>query len=406
VCGCVCAIPGSRDILKSEFRSRRLVFRHEREERRKPERKWTSKNITSYHDVIFFIWIFGEGEKSEERGSEHPLPSPTDRPHLSLFFMAAAEDIPADTSSALMKALAGELEEAAALSARALITHPDNPQAIAVNVVISKRFDGRKTLLDDLTRLTFPLKDFGGVATVCGGVEVGYSVFGSGGTESGQLSESWLQQQHREGGEGEGGKVVLFFHGLPGSRHFLTPSLHTSCAAADITAVLMERPSYGLSSDVSVWSEELWNDIVLEFMCSLGLEHSKIALIAYSGGCPYALSLAAGKASRLFSSISIVSCPSPPITGVTNDLGFTSKLGYFFARNSSWLLEKCMLFVLCGFPSSTLKVRFFSDLPSFFPSLSLSLSLFSLSLSSLSLSLSLVVCVAMGLQVLPTSRPR
>ena len=200
-------------------------------------------------------------------------------------------------------------------------------------------------LIEEITTKEFPLRDFGltySLKSDGGGKEkkngqVGYAVYGFLSTSDGKFDSEWEQKKDTS-------TICLFFHGLPGGRLFFSKSMAKVSEERKVTVLAIKRPGYGVSSLVS--KEVSWEEIVSEVLESLGLlegERRKFMVVGYSGGGPYALSLGGGEfAKKYISSISVVGCTCPPIAGATRGFSWVEKLGYFFAQNSSWLLEKAI----------------------------------------------------------------
>ena len=100
---------------------------------------------------------------------------------------------------------------------------------------------------------------------------------------------------------------ILFFHGIPGSRH--TAHLAGLVGSAQAARVIsLERPGYGLSDPLPGRQITDWPADVEAAADVLGLE--RFSLIGYSGGGPFSLATAAALGDRV-ASIAVVSGMGP-----------------------------------------------------------------------------------------------
>ena len=137
-------------------------------------------------------------------------------------------------------------------------------------------------------------------------------------------------------------EVVLFFHGTPGSRFFITNEMENSLLRNKVKLYILERPGFGLSTPHHERTFETWANDVKQF---INKEiQQKVSLIGYSAGGPYAIACAK-YIPELLINLFIISSPSPPeAKHLYSEMDFTSKIGYFLARNWRWGLEKAVHF--------------------------------------------------------------
>lgn len=84
------------------------------------------------------------------------------------------------------------------------------------------------------------------------------------------------------------GRLVLYFHGTPGSRmeaHLISEAAE----AAGVRLVAVERPGIGLSDYQAGRTILSWTADVEQFVKGLGYESSTFGVVGMSGGAPYAL---------------------------------------------------------------------------------------------------------------------
>jgi pimeloyl-ACP methyl ester carboxylesterase len=98
----------------------------------------------------------------------------------------------------------------------------------------------------------------------------------------------------REWGDTDG-RVVLAFHGVPGSRVWWPGEAETVAAGARL--IVFDRPGYGLSDPAPGRPMVGWAADVAEFteLCGIG----RFGVVGWSGGAPYAAAVAATMPDRL-----------------------------------------------------------------------------------------------------------
>lgn len=104
------------------------------------------------------------------------------------------------------------------------------------------------------------------------------------------------------------GSPVLFLHGTPGSRR-LGELLETAARENDVRVLAPDRPGYGCSSP---WPKRSIRDAA-EFIIPV-LDDANVqtaGIIAFSGGSPFALSIAAMRADRI-SHVDVIAGVAPP----------------------------------------------------------------------------------------------
>lgn len=104
-----------------------------------------------------------------------------------------------------------------------------------------------------------------------------------------------------------GGRPLLCFHGIPGSRREFQPQ-QAITSALGLHMFTLERPGYGLSDPQPGRSLLDWPHDVVEFVDRLGL--SDFDVLGFSGGGPYALACAQRLPHRV-TSVTLVSSPAP-----------------------------------------------------------------------------------------------
>ena len=104
------------------------------------------------------------------------------------------------------------------------------------------------------------------------------------------------------------GFPVLFFHGWPGSRYQARPA-HEDARRRGLKIISIDRPGIGLSGDQSRRKISDWPALIDAFSQDLNL--SRFHLLAVSGGCPYALAVAAAIPEKVGKVA--ISCGAPPL---------------------------------------------------------------------------------------------
>jgi len=105
------------------------------------------------------------------------------------------------------------------------------------------------------------------------------------------------------------GRLVLYFHGTPGSR-IEANLISESAEAAGVRLVAVERPGIGLS-DYQAGRKILgWPADVECFVAALGYEDTQFGVVGMSGGAPYALACVQRIPQRL-THVAIVSGHTP-----------------------------------------------------------------------------------------------
>ncbi|MBF0343913.1 MAG: alpha/beta hydrolase [Nitrospirae bacterium] len=130
------------------------------------------------------------------------------------------------------------------------------------------------------------------------------------------------------------GKPVFFFHGIPGSRFQHPPDIDL-LKTADIRLITLERPGYGLSTDMPGRTLNDWPQDVLDVAQVLDIE--RFAIIGISGGGPYALACAHAYPQRL-SAIALVSSLGD-ISGNPMDVNLTAGCAFSAAKYAPWLVR-------------------------------------------------------------------
>ncbi len=124
------------------------------------------------------------------------------------------------------------------------------------------------------------------------------------------------------------GVPVVLFHGSPGSRLFVPPIVPTG-----IRLVTFDRPGYGCSTtNPGRTVLDAASDVVA--LCDL-LEIDRVALIGWSGGCPFAVATAFSLGANRVSGLGIVSGPGPldEVPGAWDALGERRRPAAVVARN-------------------------------------------------------------------------
>jgi pimeloyl-ACP methyl ester carboxylesterase len=105
-----------------------------------------------------------------------------------------------------------------------------------------------------------------------------------------------------------GGKPVLFFHGLPGSRLELNHEA-SLFASHGLAVIAIDRPGFGRSPRRRERTLLDWPGDVRALADLWGLE--RFAVVGYSGGARYALACAAAMPERI-STTAVIAGPAPP----------------------------------------------------------------------------------------------
>lgn len=221
--------------------------------------------------------------------------------------------------------------------------------------MLTARHSSQKALVSELSStLTFPIETDGSTLKLKDERILGYKLYGA------------VGESHRVN------KYLVFCHGTPGSRFFMTPSMvdyasekgvqvrrfllasSFACLASLIASdfllsslhifspqvIVVERAGFGLSTFKR-------DRTILEFASDLGelLDHleiresTKVSILGYSAGGPFALGCAKVMPHRV-SSVLLVSSLSPPeCPKSTSGMSFMNKIAYFIAGTSYWLLK-------------------------------------------------------------------
>lgn len=191
---------------------------------------------------------------------------------------------------------------------------------------IEKILEFEEALKEELKTKKFPLTEEGSTTQLPDGRKLGYHKYGY----QGPLDPS---------------RVVLFFHGTPGSRFFMTGEMEEILVSNRVVMYILERPGFGLSSPQPSRSFKSWTEDVSHFIDAVASKEYNtavcgISVIGYSAGGPYAAACARFLPEKL-ACVTIVSSPSPPENPeATKGMDLTSKIGYFLARHWKWGLEK------------------------------------------------------------------
>jgi pimeloyl-ACP methyl ester carboxylesterase len=132
-----------------------------------------------------------------------------------------------------------------------------------------------------------------------------------------------------------GGTPVLFFHGLPGSRLTRHPD-ESVATRIGIRLFTFDRPGYGRSSAQPGRRIVDWAGDVEQFSSGVGLK--RFAVVAWSGGAPYAL--AAARALRNRVERVVLVAPIAPLAGTSaaRDLSPALRRRVRVARFAPWLV--------------------------------------------------------------------
>jgi pimeloyl-ACP methyl ester carboxylesterase len=132
-----------------------------------------------------------------------------------------------------------------------------------------------------------------------------------------------------------GGAPVLFFHGLPGSRLTRHPDESAATRAA-VRLFTFDRPGYGRSTAQPERRIVDWAGDVEQFAVDAGLE--RFAVVAWSGGAPYALAVARSLRNRIERVVLVA--PIAPLAGTSaaRDLSPALRRRVRVARVAPWLV--------------------------------------------------------------------
>jgi pimeloyl-ACP methyl ester carboxylesterase len=132
-----------------------------------------------------------------------------------------------------------------------------------------------------------------------------------------------------------GGTPVLFFHGLPGSRLTRHPD-ELSATRVGIRLFTFDRPGYGRSTAQPGRRIVDWADDVEQFAREAGLD--RFAIVAWSGGAPYALTVARALRERVERVVLVA--PVAPLAGTSamDDLSPALRRRVRVARLAPWLV--------------------------------------------------------------------
>jgi pimeloyl-ACP methyl ester carboxylesterase len=131
------------------------------------------------------------------------------------------------------------------------------------------------------------------------------------------------------------GAPLLFFHGLPGSRLTRHPD-ESIAARAGIRLFTFDRAGYGRSTAQAGRRIVDWADDVRQFTANIGV--NRFAIVAWSGGAPYALAAAhalRGRVERV-----VLVAPVAPIAGTSavRNLSPALRRRVRVARVAPWLV--------------------------------------------------------------------
>jgi pimeloyl-ACP methyl ester carboxylesterase len=132
-----------------------------------------------------------------------------------------------------------------------------------------------------------------------------------------------------------GGRPVLAFHGLPGSRRQRHPD---DGIALDLRARMLhiERPGFGISDPAPGRTLAGWARDVAEACDLLGLDAVRIAGV--SGGGPYALACAAALGGRV-ERLAVISGVGPPEAMRSRGYSLFVRLGFALAPHGAWTMR-------------------------------------------------------------------
>lgn len=135
----------------------------------------------------------------------------------------------------------------------------------------------------------------------------------------------------------EGGRPVLYFHGMLGSR-FECALLHRAGHDLQLCIYALERPGYGLSTPQSDRRMKLWADDVEAFADALGL--SRFALVGVSGGGPYVLACASLLQERLIGAAVSGGLGPLSVDAVRDEMSGMVRLGLKITGGNGTMLSK------------------------------------------------------------------
>jgi pimeloyl-ACP methyl ester carboxylesterase len=91
-------------------------------------------------------------------------------------------------------------------------------------------------------------------------------------------------------------RVLIFFHGLPGSRVITVPHLQERCEKKNVRLIAIDRPGIGLTSPIpdeeSTFDRSPSDTMVVLGELDIDVTNTKIGLIGYSMGGPHAIKFA------------------------------------------------------------------------------------------------------------------
>lgn len=136
------------------------------------------------------------------------------------------------------------------------------------------------------------------------------------------------------------GTPVLFFHGFGSSRVVRHPD-DAIATAVGARVIAVDRPGIGLSTRKAGRRLTEWPDDVARVMDHLGLDRA--AIVAWSGGGPYALATAWQRPERV-TAVGLISAPAP-LTGVPGASGYTYRRHRAMSRaadHAPWVIGLAM----------------------------------------------------------------
>ena len=138
-----------------------------------------------------------------------------------------------------------------------------------------------------------------------------------------------------------GGRPVLFFHGMPGSRFFRPPDEITT--RLRVRLICMDRPGYGESTFQPGRSILDWPGDMAQLADHLGIE--KFCIAGHSGGGPYVAACAFAFPDHIISAAVISGTGPVNSPGGTLGMSSTSKFGITLGRFIPWPLWQVMVWV-------------------------------------------------------------
>ncbi len=132
------------------------------------------------------------------------------------------------------------------------------------------------------------------------------------------------------------GHPLLYFHGLPGSRHECG-LLHGAAEALGLQVLALDRPGYGLSSPQPGRRLSQWPGDVTAFADALGIE--RFSIVGVSGGGPCALACARLIPGRIASTA--VVCGLGPVAEprLRRAMSWHARLAFYLAGSSPAALQ-------------------------------------------------------------------